>query len=73
MYFDVSREQNHFSMFNNVFDNDGLGDGSVWRVIEDRELLRINDVIKLGRFRFKLIDMITAPLVSEEDCNSFIM
>lgn len=38
----------------------------MWKVIEDKEDLKVNDVVKLGRFRFKLIDMITTEAVKEE-------
>ena len=55
-------------MFNNLFDNNGLGDGaSVWRVIDDKEDLRVGDVIKLGRYRFKVFDMVTNVSINEED------
>lgn len=48
-------------MFNNIKNNDGLGDHNVWKVIEDRDELKIDDVFKLGRYRYKLIDMVTTP------------
>lgn len=66
-YFDVSREQHSYSMFNRIFLNEGLGDGSsVWKVIDDKDDLKINDVIKLGRFRFKVIDMITTQAPKQD-------
>ena len=38
----------------------------MWKVIDDKDTLKLNDVIKLGRFRFKLVDMITDTFDKEQ-------
>lgn len=66
-YFDVSKENSKYTVFNNICHYDGLGENSsVWKVIDDKDTLKLNDVIKLGRFRFKLVDMITDTFDKEQ-------
>jgi hypoxanthine-guanine phosphoribosyltransferase len=60
-------------MFNNIKLNSGLGEETIWKVIEDKDVFRINDVVKLGRYRYKLIDMITTPAETESQCINLLI